>query len=68
MLYLMQRHVPGQINAAQGEWNLKDRIGHAVLLLNGLTYLDCKAESVTVACLYEWNTLVVDMHRLCKDI
>ena len=27
-----------------------------------------QAESVTAAALYEWNTLVVDMHRLCKDV
>ena len=115
VLYLMEHHVPGQINAVPGGWKLKDRIDRAVFLLNGLTYQDCKvpspflfasvstllpasplcvrlslqselvhaacltvscaprrmqwqAESVTAAALYEWNTLVVDMHRLCKDV
>jgi hypothetical protein len=41
----MEHHVPGQINAVQGGWKLKDRIDRAVFLLNGLTYQDCKVLS-----------------------
>ena len=50
-----------------GGWELHDRLRRARDLLRGIKYEECKAETVCIAALYEWNTLVLDMYRLCNE-
>lgn len=64
VFHLMERLELG-LQARPSEMaELRQRCKEAELLLEGITYDVCVGESVTIAALFEWITLVLDVQRL----
>ena len=64
VFHLMERHELGGAARPADAVEMRQRCRQAELLMNGVSYEACMAESGTVAALFEWITLVLDVQRL----
>ena len=68
VFHLMERLELGGLHARPAEnAELRQRCTQVELLLEGVTYDVCAEESATMAALFEWITLVVEVQRLVDE-
>ena len=64
VFHLMERHELGGAARPADAADMRHRCRQAELLMNGVSYEACMAESGTIAALFEWITLVLDVQHL----